>query len=475
MPCSAQRIQLINAMTSTQIISQSFNGQVRRRVFGLALPAVGEQLLNTAVGLTDVYLVGNLSFVAASRLGYTSAAALSSVGLGNQMIWLVTVLFLAFGIGSTALIARASGAGDRAGMQTILRQSILVGTGVGVLAMIFMFVAARGFLQVLATPADVLPLSETYLHIIALTLAPTALLFIGNACLRGIGDTRTPLYVMLGANAVNITITWLLVNGNLGMPALGVSGAALGTAVGRGGGGIIVVVLLLRGRSGLRLVPDLRPDWAVMRRIINIGTPSAGEMLVFHGALLIFTRLVNSMGTVSYAAHNVTISIESLSFLPGMGYAAAAATLVGQGLGARSPHLSEAYAYESLWQGSMMMSLGGIFMALFPETLLSFFVNDPLVIAAGIAPLRAAGLVQPALAVSFILSGALRGAGDTRWPLYIRLISTWGIRLPLALLTIGLFGMGLEGMWLAMCTDFTVQGLLAFRRFGSAAWQRIEV
>src|SRR6185503_12651068 len=139
-----------------------------------------------------------------------------------------------------------------------------------------------------------------------------------------------------------IAISWLLVNGNLGAPTLGVAGSAMGAAVARGGGGLLLIGLLLRGRSGLKLTLDLRPDWDILRRLVRIGAPSGGEQLVFQGALLIFVRFVTSLGTAAYAAHNVVINIESLSFLPGMGYAIAASALVGRGLGASQPELAEA-------------------------------------------------------------------------------------------------------------------------------------
>jgi putative MATE family efflux protein len=448
---------------------------VRRRVFDLALPAVGEQLLNTLVGLADIFLVGNLSLAASAALGYSSATGLAAVGLANQMIWLVTVLFIAMGVGSTALIARATGAGDTAGQQNILRQSMLVGLVAGIAGGLAVWLLGRPFLLALNAPAEVLPLSETYLLSIAAAFPTGGLLFVGMACMRGVGDTRTPLFLMLGVNGSNIVITWLLVNGNLGLPALGVTGAAIGTALARGGGGIVLIALLLRGHSGLRLTRDLRPDRDILQRLARIGLPAAGEQLIFQSALLLFVRFVTGLGTVAYAAHNVTIAIESLSFLPGMGYAAAASALVGQALGARDPQLAEDYAYESLWQGGLMMSCAGLVMVLFPRSLLSLFVNDPAVIETAVGPLRAAGLVQPALAVSFIVLGALRGAGDTRWPLLSRLMTTWGLRLPLTLLLVGQFEMGMVGIWLAMCTDFTSQAILSIWRFSSGRWQRIEV
>lgn len=439
------------------------------------MPAVGEQLLNTTVGLADVFLLGNLSLAAAATLGYGRVEAVAGAGLANQMVWLVTVLFMATGIGSTAMISRARGAQDTAHERHILRQSMIFALGMGILGTLIMVLLAPPFLAILNAPQEVRPLSLTYLYIVGLSVIPTALLLVGTACLRGVGDTRTPLYVMLGANAVNVLLTWLLVSGNMGLPALGVAGAAIGTAVARSGGGLVVLWLLLRGRSGLKLTLDPRPDPDILRRLTAVGAPSAGEMFVFHAALLVFVRFITDEGTAAYAAHNAIINIESLSFLPGFGYAYAAGALVGQSLGAKEPQQAEAMAREATLQGMLMMTLVGIVIVLFPEQLLSFFVNDPAAVALGSGALLAAGLIQPSLAIGFIYNGALRGAGDTRFPLYARMITTWLIRLPLAWVLVDLLGMGLHGVWLAMCMDFTAQGALAVWRFYSRRWQTIEV
>ncbi len=447
----------------------------RQYVFRLAMPAVGEQLLNTTVGLADIFLLGNLSLAAAATLGYGRVEAVAGAGLANQMVWLITVLFMATGIGSTAMIARARGANDAAHEQHVLRQSVLFAFGVGILGTLLMIVFAQPFLAILNAPQEVRPLGATYLFIVSLSVIPTALLLVGTACLRGVGDTRTPLYVMLGANAVNILLTWLLVSGNMGLPALGIAGAAIGTTVARGGGGLVVLWLLLRGRSGLKLTLDLRPDFAILRRLTAVGAPSAGEMFVFHAALLVFVRFITDEGTAAYAAHSAIINIESISFLPGFGYAYAAGALVGQSLGAKDPEQAATMAREATLQGMLLMTLAGLVIVLFPEQLLSFFVNDPTAVALGSAALLAAGLIQPSLAIGFIYNGALRGAGDTRFPLYARMITTWIIRLPLAWLLVDLLGMGLNGVWLAMCMDFTAQGALAVWRFFGGRWQTIEI
>jgi MATE family, multidrug efflux pump len=333
---------------------------------------------------------------------------------------------------------------------------------------------AEPFMLLLGAGPDVLPRGVTFLRIAATTFAPAALLFIGMAALRGAGDTRTPLYVMLGVNVVNIAFSWLLVNGNLGAPTLGVAGSAIGAAVARGGGGLLLIWLLLRGRSGLKLTLDFRPDWSILRRILRVGAPSGAEQLVFQGALLVFVTFVTSLGTTAYAAHNVVINIESLSFLPGMGYAIAASTLVGQALGAKHPDEASASAYEALLQGELMMAALGLCMMLFPHQLIQAFVADPAVADVGAPAMRIAGAIQPLLALNFIMSGALRGAGDTRWPLYTKIISTWGTRLPLVYVFLGL-GLGLTGIWMAMGIDFLLQSLLALWRFRTGKWKMMRV
>lgn len=447
----------------------------RVRVFGLALPAVGEQVLNTFVGLADTFLVGHLSARAAVQLGYSSTDALNAVGLANQMVWLVTVFFMAVGVGATAVIARARGAGDMATANQALRQSLLLGLALGLLATVLMLVLAPAAMDLLGAAPEVKPLGVQFLRIVALSFGPVALLFLATAALRGVGDTKTPLLVMLGVNVINILVSWLLINGNAGAPVLGVGGTAIGAALARGSGGVVLVLLLiLRGRSELKLDFDLRPQWDMLRRIVRIGVPSGGEQLVFQGALLIFVRFVTGLGTVSYAAHNVVLNIESLSFLPGMGYAIAASSLVGQGLGAGKPLDAEADVYEAQRQGAIMMTILGGIMILFPHQLIGLFVADGAVANAGAGAMRLAGLFQPLLAVNFIMSGALRGAGDTRWPLYTKVISTWGVRLPIVIIMLRL-GFGLTGVWVGMTIDFAVQALLAWWRFHQGRWKTERV
>lgn len=454
-----------------RVISGQSN--LRKYVFALALPAVGEQFLNMLVGLVDTFLVGHLSAGASTTLGYTSAAALAGVGLAGYVVWITTSLFAAVGSGTTALIARAIGGGDELTARAALRQSLILGLLMGLLAAVGSYVFAPDIMRLLGAQPDVQRLGVQFLRITALSMPLSGLLFVGNAALRGAGDTRTPLLLMLIVNGVNIVIALLFVNGGLGLPTLGVVGSAWGATIGRGLGGLLVIIVLLRGHGILYLRRWPTPDLTMLRRILRIGLPTGAEQLVFQGAIVIMARLITGLGTAAYAAHNTVITIESVSFLPGFGFGIAATTLVGQSLGANDIARARASTREAVLQGGFFMGLMGLLFIAVPRWLMAFMVNDPAVINAGATPLRLVGVFQIMLAANFIYSGALRGAGDTRFPLLVKLISPWLIRLPLAFVLTPMFG--LIGVWLAMTIDMSIQGVAAWWRFRSNKWEKIEV
>lgn len=448
--------------------------ELRKLVFWLALPAVGEQVLNTLVGLTDQYLVGHLDPAVGLALGYDRATAIASVGLAGLVVWIVTTLFMSVAAGATTVVARRIGEGRPDGANLALQQAILIALVVGALGTGIAFIG-EPMLRFLGAAPEVVQAGAGYLRIISWASIPTALTFAGTAALRGAGDTRSPLWIMLIVNAVNILGAWLLVNGNWGFPALGVEGSAIGTAIARTVGGVLTFVLLSSGMMRLRLPSKWAINPTVMQRITQIGLPSAGEQFVFQGAVIIMSGLIAQIGTAAYAAHSVTINIESVSFLPGFGFAVAATALVGQSLGAKDPELAYRATFEALLQGGIMMSVLGLIMALFPEPLIALIAPDPEVIHYATNTLRLAGLAQPFLAMSFIFIGALRGAGDATWPLWMRVVTTWIVRVPLMFLLLTITDWGLTAIWIAMVTDFVVQAFLALRRFQEGKWRRIKV
>jgi putative MATE family efflux protein len=225
-------------------------------------------------------------------------------------------------------------------------------------------------------------------------------------------------------------------------------------------------------RLHLRL-NQVRPDGAQLRRIMNIGLPAGAEQLIMRLGMTTFTTTVAALGTAVYAAHQVALQGESLSYMPGFGFAVAATTLVGQGLGANRADRARADGYLARRLAVVLMTMMGVLFFLFPAQIMGFFINDPLVIQAGIWPLRLVAFSQPMLATSMVFSGGLRGAGDTRATLLITGTGLWLVRVPLALLLTP--RLGLVGAWIAMGVDLNLRGLAVWLRFRSNRWMQVKV
>jgi putative MATE family efflux protein len=305
----------------------------------------------------------------------------------------------------------------------------------------------------------------------------------GIACLRGAGDTRTGMWVMILVNAINVGLSWTLVRGLGPLPALGFPGIALGTACGEGVGGLVVLAVLARGRSGLRLEPrGMIPAWGEIRRILRIGLPAAGESLTNIVCQLWFLGLINRLGPLATAAHGMAIRCEAVAFLTVTAFQVAASTLTGQYLGARRPDLAARAAATAWGLGVAVLSMLGLIIYNQAGPMFELFLGgrQPGVVALGVPVLRVVAFALPALATINVLSGALRGAGDTRWPWLIVLFGYLVVRLPLTYLLAtpangGGLGWGLYGAWVAMFADLCVRGILVAARFLNGGWRLIRV
>jgi len=438
---------------------------LRKEVLKLALPATGEQLLSMMVSIVDTMLVGHLG-----------ASALAAVSLATQWTFMAVTLFAAVSTGATALVARSVGAGDWDTANRTVRQSVLVGLVIGLAATALVQVFAEPAVALMGAEPEALAEGVTYLRIASSIFALSALMFVGNACLRGAGDTRTTMMVMAVVNVLNITVAWTAINGPFGLPKLGVAGSALGAAVGRAAGGLLVIGILLKGRSGLKLDwRGWRLDPELVRRVLRVGLPTGVERLVMRLGMMVFMRVIADLGTVALAAHAVALRAESLSFMPGFGFAVAGTTMVGQELGARDPRRAERSGYLTYQLAASLMAVMGVVFVLFPRPLIGLFTNDPSVVEMAVIPLRIVGFVQPLMAAAMVFPGSLRGAGDTRFPMYVTGLSIWSIRVPAALLLGLSLGMGLTGAWLGMAVDLAVRGVVFFLRFRGGRWKLMKV
>jgi len=440
-------------------------GSVARRVLTLAWPSVAEQSLITLIGLVDAYIVGHLG-----------AAALAGVGLGGQVMNLVAAVFGAVGVGATALVARSIGAHDPEEANRLARQAVLLALVIGMIAALMTFGFAPNLMLWLGAAPDVADKGVAWLRTVAPAFGLIGVLLVGNASLRGAGDTRSPLWVMVLVNIANVGVAWAFTRGLFGLPNLGVVGSALGAMSGQIIGGVMVLALLIRGRGPLKLALSWpAPDPDRLKRLLNIGLPAGAEQVLLQIALLNLAAIISQFGTAAYAAHSIGLRIAALSYLPGWGFSVAATTLVGQELGAKNPERARQSTYAAYALALALMTLMGALLFIFEEPILRLFTTDAAVLAAGAIVIHSSALQQPLLATAFVFSGALRGAGDTRAAMLISLTSIWGLRLAAAYLLGVVFGLGLFGAWLGIAVDFSFRALMFWLRFRSGKWATLRV
>lgn len=411
----------------------------QRRVLTLATPIIGENLLQTSVGAVDTLLVATLG-----------AAAVAGVGTGFEIVFFIISILSAIDIGATVLVSQAIGAGDRQRANHLARQAIVWGLILAVPVSVAMFLAAPAIIDLFGTAADVAEAATTYLQIIAATAVALFLSFVCGAVLRGAGDSRTPLAAAVLANVVNIAVASVLIVGAFGFPALGVAGSAWGAAAGRGLGAAYMLVAMARGRKAISLRGSWgwRPRVVVARQIFALGIPAAVEQMLSSGAFMTLIAVVALIGTPALAAQQIAFTALSTAFLPGLAFSIATTALVGQSIGARRPADARRAWVISLRWGVGWLAVGALLIGVFAAPVMRLFSDDPPVIDAGVAALRALALSLPFWAVWFVSSGALRGSGDTRTPLLIGASTVW-LSVLLAWVGVRWFDLGLGWVWTA--------------------------
>jgi len=402
-----------------------------REVILLAFPVVLTQLSTSLMGVVDSAMVG--------RIGATELAA---VGFGG--IWLWTLFSIFFGTAS--------------GIQTFVAWLV------------------KPALALLGPSLEMQTLTADYVQARLIGELGFVFVMVVNSFYRGLGDTRTPLYVTLVANAVNIVLDYGLIFGELGLPKWGVAGAGVATAIAQWSNAIVLLVIFQRRSIAKRCNTHpvaLNPKQ--IRRFLWTGAPIGGQWFIGMMSFSAFTTLVARMGDTSMAASQAFVMLLSLSFMQAVGISIATAILVGRYIGAGNPSAAARTFRSSILLGVALSSCIAVAFITIPIPLLRIFSSDPEVLALGRPLLLLGALFQLADAVAIISEGALRGAGDTRWPFAVETAMGWGLLVPLAYYVGVVLDHGLTGAWLASLLHITLLATMLFLRFRSNAWQKIQI
>jgi putative MATE family efflux protein len=440
-------------------------GSLHRAIWALAPAMMLETGILNVSNILDTYWVG--------RLG---SAALAAVTISITIRWVVNSLANGLGIGGMAVVARRIGAGDRTAAEHATWQTILLGLFASLLLGGLGLLLAEPLLTLLGADAQVLPLGLAYLRVAFAGLFTLVLTFIINALLRGAGEAKLSMQVLALSTATTVVLEPLLIFGVGPLPPLGVAGSAWAFTLGFGVGLALQLVILLRGRAQIRInTRDLRPDFPLMGRIVSIALPSTVQMVLRSSSRLGIVALVGFYGTFATAGYGVANRLLLIALIPCFGLGNAAATLVGQNLGAHKAHRAERSAWwVSAYAGGYMATVAVLLLALAPS-LIALFDPTAQVVAIGTECLHVVALSLIASAVAVVLARGFDGAGNTVPAMTINLLSLWALEIPLAFALSRGLGLGVTGIWWGRAIANVANGLMFAIWFRRGKWKEREV
>jgi putative MATE family efflux protein len=421
-----------------------------------------EFLVTTLIVLADSVLL--------ARLG---TEVLAGVGLAITVFRVFYESFIGVASASTTVVAQAVGAGNLDLARRGAAQSVMLAVLVGIVSGGVGALAASSVMELMGTGGLVKQAGTVYMQINLLASPLYAAALAGGGVLKGVGDTRTPMVFTLVASVIKIMLSVVLVFGHLGFPAMGVAGAALATLVAYGVNALLVVAKLWRGFDGISLRPgSLKLDRRLMVRIIRLSSPVAAERIIMRVGFTFYIRMVSALGTVALAANTIAVRLESISLTVGFGFTIAATTLVGLAVGRGDIAAAKEKALATLRLAVLTLGSMTVVLILLRHLAVGVFAPESDVRGLATACLVIGAFELPALGVLFTFAGALRGAGDTRSPMFVALVGTFLFRLPLVYL-LGLhFGLGLKGIWYGTLLDWIGRAILIFLVFRSGRWMR---
>ena len=434
---------------------------IRKQMFKLAVPVVLSSFLQRSVGIVDIFLVGGLG-----------ASSIAAVGIAQVMVFVVMSLSWGVNVGVTVLVSQLWGADRKSDAGRAAYQAMLlaVAAAVGIMAVGHLY--GWRIAALLGANQEVQQILFDYTRVIFTFIFFTIAINVLSGIMHGTGDTRTPLNATVIVNILHVVVAYPLIYGKFGLPALGVTGAAIAVAISECMG---AAFLFARSLNRRYIVITRQLEMKLTMMTLRLGWPIFIDRFLQNAGSLVFAKVILLYGTTVYAAHQVGLAIEAISFMPGYGIAVAAATMVGQNLGAGRPDDASLSAFEANRFAVLLMSAMALLFFFFPYVLLRLFTSDPEVIGYGILYMKIVAFAQVPLAVTMVLTGSLRGAGDTGFIMFATIAGMWLVRLPVTALLATAFKAPIRSIWSVMIIDWLVRMALLLWRYRQQRWGRLEI
>lgn len=446
--------------------------QIYRQVIDLSWPILIEMVMASLFGMINMIVVGKYAGGV-----FSSSANVSAIGLTTGTVLFALALVQSMGVGGTTLIARAKGAGEYHRLEQLLKHVLVLGVGVLLPLYIFGITAHRGIMAFLGAESIVYQAGYSYYRLVFTGFIFKSIMALIAAAVRGVGETRISMNTNLLANGLNMVLSLLLVNGCWFFPELGLTGAGIAVLISDFIAMALMIWYVSSGRSSIQVQWFSPIQWngQTFKNILRFGLPSAGEQFILRGGVILYTRVVASLGTTVLAAHQIGLNIYTLSFTPGVALGVGATALVGQSLGANDHELADRYGTQAAKFGLL---IGGFLACFFFGVRNHFgalYSTDPEVIRLTAIPMTLTALVVIFQIPQLTQAGGLRGAGDTTFPMIATGISVVIVRLFSAYIFIDYLHWGLWGAWLAMLADQAVRSGLITWRFRRGHWKSIAI
>lgn len=453
---------LRDAVRGTHTNYNYTEGPIGRAILLLSVPMVLEMLMESVFAVVDVFFVAKLG-----------SDAVATVGLTESMLTLVYALAMGLGIGATAMVARRIGEGDREGAARAAVQALILGIIVAVLLGISGVVLAPHLLRLMGASPGVIEQGTNYTRIMLGGSITVLLLFLINAIFRGAGDAAIAMRVLWLANLINIVLGPCLIFGFGPFPELGVAGAATATTIGRGTGALYAFTRLLRpggrvnlSRRHLRFEPEL------LMRLLRLSASGTFQVFIGMASWIGLIRILSGFGSDALAGYTIGIRVIIFALLPSWGMSNAAATMVGQALGAGKPERAERAVWlAGFYNMCFLGAIGGVFV-FFAEAITGLFTSDPAILPYATDCLRVVAYGFLFYAYGMVITQSFNGAGDTFTPTIINLFVFWLWEIPLAYVLAIHFGLGPHGVFLAITIAFSTLAVVSAVIFRRGRWKR---
>lgn len=440
-------------------------GSINRAIFLLSVPMVLEMAMESLFAVVDIFFV--------SKLGIDAVAA---VGLTESVLALVYTAAMGLSIAATAMVARRTGEKDLDAAAHAAVQTLYIAIGLSAVISLAGFFFAGDILRLMGGTPSVVTNGSIYTKIIFGSNVVIILLFLINGIFRGVGDASLAMRSLWLANGINILLCPMLINGWGPFPELGLKGAALATAIGRGVGVCFQLYHLFNGKGLIRILrKHLSPDAPIMASILKMAAGSSAQMLIASASWVFLVRIISHFGEDAVAGYTVAIRIVAFTILPAWGMANAAAALVGQNLGANQPHRAEQSAWRAALFNMVFLGILSVVFMISAEEIVRIFTQETHVVRFGAQMLRLIGLGYVFYAYGMVLAQSFNGAGDTRTPLIINLFGFWMLQVPLAYVLAVVLNWGPDGVAWAISISESAIAVAAIVVFRKGNWKKVKI